>query len=237
VYLVPIFPPRSIAREEEQDSAQFLLDIKSCGRIIMAAVNIQCNHSPHNDETSDVSLNNDDDNSSSSNNDNSSSSPRYCYSTQEEFYAIVSERYVLQLTPEQDELLDPLERCFRYWIPIPKHYYWQVVAANNYNIRNQSRDTTQETKVDESTIVIPRAIRYWHNAIYWGSRILDGLTHKVAEPLASGLGITQSRFAYVLDQMTPEEYEASRARAQQQRQERQQQVELMEGGSMVETAK
>jgi hypothetical protein len=191
----------------------------------MTPVNVQCNLSPD-DETdaSLVSYNN------SSDNDRSCSTSLR-YSTQEEFDAIVSERYVLQLTPEQDELLDPLERCFRYWIPIPRHYYWQVVAENE-NTRDQNQDPTQqENNAEANNVVIPRSIRYWHNTIYWGSRILDGLTHKVAEPLASGLGITQSRFAYVLDQMTPEEYEASRIRTQDQRQaKQQQQVELMEAG-------
>lgn len=101
------------------------------------------------------------------------------------------ERHVLDLTPEQDELLDPLERAVRYVVPIPKHYYWDVgLHEANWS-------------------TIPLTIKMWHNTIASCATVGTWTNDYIAMPIASYLGLTGPRFFEVLDDMTEEQMEES----------------------------
>ena len=133
--------------------------------------------------------------------------------------ALVSERFVVEWTPEQDEMVDPLERAIRFVLPIPKHYYWDVVS-------------------DETDwAVIPIHIKVWHRLMAGSVAVGEWTNHHVAQPVASALGLTASRFYFVTDQMSLPEMEQSR-RMVQERKRRNQELQQMrsagnEGGDAV----
>jgi len=108
-----------------------------------------------------------------------------CYNSPQELLALVSERLVVERTPEEDERLDPLERAFRFLVPLPKRYYWDVV-----------------TNQDDAVKLIPRRIRLWHEAVARSCTAADWTHDKIALPVAHFLGLTGSRFHFVTDQMT-----------------------------------
>jgi hypothetical protein len=118
-----------------------------------------------------------------------------------ELCEVLSERYVLQLSPEDDALLDPLERTVRYLIPIPKYYYWDVL-----------RQASNENPESFSIADVPWSVRLWHDAI--GSADYTGawLNQRLAQPIASWMGLTGPRFHEVLNSMTEEELQQSRNR-------------------------
>jgi hypothetical protein len=126
-----------------------------------------------------------------------------------EWHVLLSERYVLQLTPEEDELLDPIERTVRYLIPIPKHYYWDVV---------KSLSGDDQTTIAPTSIAIPWSIRIWHHTIASCDAFGRVTNDYVGQPLASLLGLTRPRFFEVIESMTAEEMDASarRVRARQE---------------------
>ena len=107
---------------------------------------------------------------------------------------LVQER---QPVPVNDDLLDPLEYAFRHIVPIPKHYYWNVVK-------------------EEQRQEIPEGVKLWHKTIYGLQAAYQWTDSRVARPLASTLGLTSSRFDYVTLTMTEDELRASRVKAKQQ---------------------
>jgi hypothetical protein len=127
--------------------------------------------------------------------------------SREELMEVLSERHVLNLSPEEDELLDPIERTIRYIIPIPKYYYWDIVlAASN---RDHDATTTTSTSSTTTTDDIPLSIKSWHTIIGWCDHIGTWTNHRVAQPIASFLGLTGPRFHEVINSMSPEEFQQS----------------------------
>jgi hypothetical protein len=129
-----------------------------------------------------------------------------------ELYTLCSERHVLQLTPEEDELLDPIERTIRYLVPIPKQYYWKILGTSPWSWSGTSE--------------VPLSIRLWHQTIASCDTVGTIVNDYVGQPLAGMMGLTGPRFFEVIDSMTEEEMEESerriRARAEQDRVLRQQ---------------
>jgi hypothetical protein len=116
-----------------------------------------------------------------------------------ELCQLLSQRYILQLSPEDDALLDPLERTLRYLIPIPRYYYWEVLTSDSPEAACSIAD-------------IPWSIRLWHNVIGGADYAGTWLNRRVAQPIAAGIGLTGPRFHHVLDSMTAEELQQSRRR-------------------------
>ena len=112
--------------------------------------------------------------------------------------ALVSERYIVEWTPEEDERIDPLERAVRFLVPIPKQYYWNIV-------------------VPEDWTAIPTHIKVWHRLMAGSVAVGEWTNRHVAQPMASGLGLTSSRFHFVTDHMTPQEMEQSRKMVQERK--------------------
>jgi hypothetical protein len=129
-----------------------------------------------------------------------------------ELYTLCSERHVLQLTPEEDELLDPIERTVRYLVPIPKQYYWEIQGTSPWSWSGTSE--------------VPLPIRMWHQTIAICDTVGTIANNYIAQPLAGMMGLTGPRFFEVIDSMTKEEMEESarrvRARAEEDRVLRQQ---------------
>lgn len=113
-----------------------------------------------------------------------------------ELFALLIERNILQRTPEQDEMLDPIERTVRYLVPIPKRYYWDVVTTRDH---------------------VPLSIRVWHQSIASCETIGTWANDYIGQPLAAMLGLKRPRFFEVIESMTAEEFDESvktmRARA------------------------
>jgi hypothetical protein len=127
--------------------------------------------------------------------------------SKDELIRMLSERHILQLTPEEDELLDPIERTVRYLIPIPKYYYWDVMKEHaNHN-------STKNSEVPNEAIItsdqIPYTIRSWHTIINLCDRIGTWTNTHIAQPIASYTGLTGPRFHEVLTSMTPQEMQQS----------------------------
>jgi hypothetical protein len=125
--------------------------------------------------------------------------------SRKELMEVLSERHVLNLSPEEDELLDPIERTIRYIIPIPKYYYWDVLAASNRAHDDATTTTTTTSTIDD----VPLSIKSWHTIIGWCDHIGTWTNHRVAQPIASFLGLTGPRFHEVINSMSPEEFQQS----------------------------
>ena len=111
-----------------------------------------------------------------------------------------------EIVDMNDPTMDPLEWSVRRIIPIPKTYYWET---GNYNISLK--------------------IKLWHRTI----RSL-GLTLKMAEKMGEVIsnitGINSSRFAYITDHMTEEEWDEARKNAEEDAVRRKQQKEMSHNG-------
>jgi len=109
--------------------------------------------------------------------------------SREEVEQILTERQEVDMT---DEDMDPLEWTFRKLVPIPAHFYWDVV-------------------VDEKERAhIPTKIKVWHKTIASLGAVQQFADRWIARPVASGLGVTSSRFQYVTDNMTQEDWKESK---------------------------
>jgi hypothetical protein len=128
--------------------------------------------------------------------------------TKDELIRMLSERHILQLTPEEDELLDPIERTVRYIIPIPKYYYWDVLKehANNNNIDSEATNTPTNSITPDQ---IPLTIKSWHTIIGLCDSIGTWTNKHIAQPIASYTGLTGPRFHEVISSMTPQELQQS----------------------------
>ena len=139
--------------------------------------------------------------------------------TKDELIRMLSERHILQLTPEEDELLDPIERTVRYIIPIPKYYYWDVLkeqANHNGDSNSEARSMNDDgTKNIITSDQIPYSIKSWHTIIGLCESIGTWTNHHVAQPIASFTGLTGPRFHEVLNSMTPQEMRQSQRMVQE----------------------
>jgi len=142
------------------------------------------------------------------------------YNTPEELLALVSERLVVERTPEEDEMVDPIERAVRFLVPIPKHYYWDVVVGNEENADLQR---------------IPTRIKLWHRCIAASVSIGDWTNQTIAQPVANAMGLTGSRFHYVTDLMSEQDMQESK-RVVLERSLRDQEMKEIGGGSSRENA-
>jgi hypothetical protein len=116
------------------------------------------------------------------------------YSSQE-LQKIISQRQVVDMS---DEDMDPIEWTVRKVIPIPAEYYWDAVSEEQHD-------------------QIPARTKVWHKTISFLCGAQQWTERSVAKPLAASLGLTDSRFDYVVDNMTDEEWEKSRATASARR--------------------
>ena len=121
--------------------------------------------------------------------------------TNEELIRRMTERHILQLTPEEDELLDPIERTVRYIVPIPKYYYWDVLKEEATNSEAPSNTITADQ--------IPFTIKSWHTVIALCDSIGTWTNQHIAQPIASYTGLTGPRFHEVINSMTPQEIQQS----------------------------
>lgn len=136
--------------------------------------------------------------------------------TKDDVIRMLSERHILQLTPEEDELLDPIERTVRYIIPIPKYYYWDVLKEQSNNSKRTASEASPITS-DQ----IPFSIKTWHTIIGICDSIGTWTNAHIAQPIASFTGLTGPRFHEVITSMTPQEIQQSQ-RIVQERQLRDQ---------------
>lgn len=142
--------------------------------------------------------------------------------TKDELLRMLSERHILQLTPQEDELLDPIERTVRYIVPIPKYYYWDVLKAQSNKSRNNSEEDDSTSNTNTITAdQIPYTIKSWHTIIGLCESIGTWTNNHIAQPIASFTGLTGPRFHEVIDSMTPQEMQQSQ-RIVQERQLRDQ---------------
>lgn len=128
------------------------------------------------------------------------------YSSPEELLALVSERLVVEPEDDDDdEMVDPIERAVRFLVPIPKHYYWDVVVASE---NKNAADDLQH---------IPTRIKWWHRGVAASVAAGDWTHRWIARPVANALGLTGSRFHFVTDFMTERDMEESRRIVEERR--------------------
>jgi hypothetical protein len=139
------------------------------------------------------------------------------YSPQE-LQKIIFQRQAVDMS---DEDMDPIEWTVRKVIPIPAEYYWEVVSEEQHD-------------------QVPARTKVWHKTISFLCRAQQWTERSVAKPLAASLGLTDSRFDYVVDNMTDEEWEKSRemaaARRSQGKKEALQSKQDVEVGTEVSTS-
>jgi hypothetical protein len=112
--------------------------------------------------------------------------PARAAGNKEDILKRVRERRVVVASERDDDLLDPLERTVRYLVPIPRTYYWNA----NLNAEEQRE--------------IPFLIKAWHHSISSGERFGHWTSRNIGMPIAASLGLTESRFQFVLDRMDEE---------------------------------
>lgn len=97
-----------------------------------------------------------------------------------------------------DEMMDPIEWTVRKVIPIPKHYYWEVI-----DVKSNPNQMVLQNKVSTT-------IKIWHNIISTFDTLQNYTTNNIAKPVADMTGITGSRFYYVNDWMTNRDLQNSK---------------------------
>jgi hypothetical protein len=119
--------------------------------------------------------------------------------TAEELERLVTERAVIEAEAYED--MDPLEYAVRKVLPIPAHYYWEMALS-----------------AEELERIRP-GVKRWHRTIAALDRVQVFLDRTIAQPVASTLGLTESRFANVTDSMSEEEWKISKRNVLAQRQQ------------------
>jgi hypothetical protein len=120
--------------------------------------------------------------------------PKRTYSPQE-LQKVISQRQVVDMS---DEDMDPIEWTVRKVIPIPAEYYWDMVSEEQHS-------------------QVPARTKIWHKTISFLCGAQQWTERSVAKPLAASLGLTGSRFDYVLDNMTDKEWEKSKSMVAERR--------------------
>mmetsp|Transcript_18757 Transcript_18757/g.27147 ORF Transcript_18757/g.27147 Transcript_18757/m.27147 type:complete len:180 (-) Transcript_18757:410-949(-) len=93
----------------------------------------------------------------------------------------------------EDPNMDPLEWSVRKVIPVPKAYFWETGNEN-----------------------LPTRTKMWHRTVGVLEKSARGL-EKAGEFVANTFGFNASEYDYVTSTMTKEQWEASKARAREQR--------------------
>lgn len=124
----------------------------------------------------------------SENNDDGNGGEKNTYSPQE-LQKVISQRQVVDMS---DEDMDPIEWTVRKLIPIPAEYYWDMVSEEQHD-------------------QVPVRTKVWHKTIAFLSKAHQWTERSISKPLAASLGLTDSRFDYVVDKMTDKEWEESSA--------------------------
>jgi uncharacterized membrane protein len=114
-----------------------------------------------------------------------------------ELNELVSQQLVVDMT---DEDMDPLEWSVRKLIPIPAHYYWDVIRSPS-----------------EEDLIRP-AVKRWHRMIAAFDIAYRWTDRSIAQPLAATIGLTDSRFGHVADYMSEEDWARSMRHVNQRRQ-------------------
>lgn len=122
----------------------------------------------------------------------------------EELQSIVNE---VQVVDMNDEMMDPIEWIVRKVVPIPKQYYWEIIDTNNPSTsatmnNEESKYNKNENNCNDLYSKISIRTKIWHNTISLLDNIQNFATKQIAEPFASGVGLTGSRFYFVTNTMT-----------------------------------
>ena len=96
-----------------------------------------------------------------------------------------------QVVDMNDETMDPLEWSFRKMVPIPEHFYWDVVSS------------------EEEQRCIPTRIRFWHRSLYTLSRVSQWTDDHIGQPLARTLGLHTPRSSDVTMFMSDDDWKRS----------------------------
>ena len=149
----------------------------------------------------------------------------------------LSRRQPIPSNPEDP--LDPIEWTVRQLIPIPATYYWEYTPDGRERNKDQNEDTanaintntknsnTSTSSGDTTTTTtftttwqarLPWQLKTWHRLIGWAEAGLHWTDRWVAQPVASATGLTESRWSYVTDHMTRDDWRAAAAVQRQRRQ-------------------
>eukprot|EP00527_Entomoneis_sp_CCMP2396_P004254 CAMPEP_0198137818 /NCGR_PEP_ID=MMETSP1443-20131203/1281_1 /TAXON_ID=186043 /ORGANISM="Entomoneis sp., Strain CCMP2396" /LENGTH=220 /DNA_ID=CAMNT_0043799377 /DNA_START=771 /DNA_END=1433 /DNA_ORIENTATION=+ len=134
--------------------------------------------------------------------------------TEEELLEILSKTTVVDMNHEN---MDPIEWSVRKLFPLPAVYYWDLLEGQPEDVKKE----IVETK-------IPLKIRLWHRLVASLDRAQHVINDWVAQPIAGTLGITDSRFSYVLDNMTDEELRTSKRIVAERKKKQEQQKQMEE---------
>lgn len=96
-----------------------------------------------------------------------------------------------QVVDMNAETMDPLEWTFRKVVPIPEHYYWDVVSSQ------------------EEQAHIPARIRLWHRSLFALSRASQWTDDHIGQPLARTLGLDTPRMNDVTMFMSDDDWKRS----------------------------
>lgn len=155
-----------------------------------------------------------------------------------------------------DENMDPIEWTVRKVIPIPKHYYWELLASSSSQQQNQQENQKSQSQkkgfnninadmltlpsahaVDDTMSsssnydnYVPMKVKLWHNIFFFIVMLYKFGNSYIATPVADVLGISSSSAnRYIHHGISDEEYENSK-RLQQERKERKQQQQKLNNG-------
>ena len=115
---------------------------------------------------------------------------------EEDGFRVVPDELKCEEVDMNDPNMDPLEWSARSIIPIPKAYYW---------------DTKNED--------LPLRTKAWHQTVSALGATLR-VAESVGEVAANFLGFTSSRYDYVTDQMTEEDWKRARQASEERRRRR-----------------
>ena len=117
----------------------------------------------------------------------------------------LSRRQTINSTDEDP--LDPIEWTVRKLIPIPETYFWDYSPNGEEGV---VLDGEWKNK-------LPRYLKAWHRTIGMFDSGMQWIDRWIAQPVATGTGLTASRMSYVTDFMTEEEWETSRQRLRERK--------------------
>lgn len=106
---------------------------------------------------------------------------------EEKIIELLNKRQTVDMNAED---MDPLEWAFRKIVPIPEHYYWDIVSSNEI-------------------IHIPARIRVWHGGIYALSRVSQWSADHIGQPLVRTLGLDTPRMHDVTMFMSEKDWKQS----------------------------
>lgn len=109
------------------------------------------------------------------------------YNSTEEMIEILRQGQKVDMKAED---MDPLEWAFRSIVPIPEHYYWDVVPESQEEI-------------------IPARIRWWHRSLFALSRVSQWTEINVGQPLVRTLGLDTPRMSDVTMFMSEKDWKRS----------------------------